>query len=148
MTDDISIAGMEPAYMAQEGRCIQAAANYAQGRISLAAFLEECFLLVYECARLGKGLGSLSMEEADEAAWTLTRHWRKFVDAIPDIKRRVLAYEKADIQARKQQPVIESRWRKAIDMIESTYDYGDFEPCPTALVEPFFNDQTTSKETK
>jgi hypothetical protein len=147
MTDDISIAGMEPAYMAQEGRCIQAAADYTQGRISLAAFLEECFLLVYECARLGVGLESWSVEEADEAAWTLTRHWWKFIDAIPDIKRRVLTYEKADVQTHKQQLVIESRWRKALDMIEAGYDYGDFESRPTALDKPFF-ECITSKETK
>ena len=140
MTDDISIAGMEPAYMAQEGRCIQAAADYTQGRISLAAFLEECFLLVYECARLGVGLESWSVEEADEAAWTLTRHWWKFIDAIPDIKRRVLAYEKVDIQTRKQQLVIEARWRKVFNIIEFEHDYGDFEPRPIALSEPLFND--------
>ena len=140
MTDDISIAGMEPAYMAQEGRCIQAAADYTQGRISLAAFLEECFLLVYECARLGVGLESWSVEEADEAAWTLTRHWWKFIDAIPDIKRRVLAYEKVDIQTRKQQLVIEARWRKVLNIIEFEHDYGDFGPRPIALSEPLFND--------
>jgi len=140
MTDDISIAGMEPAYMAQECRYIQAEADYTQGRISLTAFLEECFLLVYECARLGVVLGSWPMEIADEALLKLTRHWRMFVDAIPDIKRRVLAYEKVDIQTRKQQLVIEARWRKVLNIIEFEHDYGDFEPRPIALSEPFFND--------
>ena len=78
------------------------------------------------------------MESADDAALVLSRHWRQFIESIPDLKRSVLAYEKADIRTRKQQLVVESRWRKALDMIESTYDYGDFEPRPTALAAPFF----------
>ena len=78
------------------------------------------------------------MSVADEAILVLTRHWRKFIEAIPNLKQRVLACEKTDIRTRKQQIAIESKWRKALDMIEATYDYGDFEPRPKALVAPFF----------
>ncbi len=125
-------------YLAQESKCVQAMADYAEGRISLTACLEECFLLVYECARLGMVLGAWPREVADEAALVITRNWRKFIEAIPDLKRRVLSYENVDARTRKQQMAIESKWRKALDMIEDTYDYGDFEPRPAALAATFF----------
>ena len=130
--------GYDPIYMAQEGRCLQAIKDYADRKIPLGDCLKECFLLVYDCARLDGSPGAWSMEVTDEAVLVLNRHWRQFIEAIPDLKRCVLSYEKADIRTRKQQLVIESRWRKALDMIESTYDYGDFEPRPTALIAPFF----------
>ena len=137
--------GYDPIYMAQEGRCLQSIKDYADRRIPLGDCLKECFLLVYDCARLDGSPGAWSMEVADEAALVLTRHWRQFVEAIPDLKRCVLSYDKADIRTRKQQLVIESRWRKALDMIESTYDYGDFEPRPTALIAPFFEKEQGSE---
>ena len=118
--------------------CASAEKDYNAGRISLANYLEECFLLVYECARLGMVLGAWPREVADEAALVITRNWRKFIEAIPDLKRRVLSYENVDARTRKQQMAIESKWRKALDMIEDTYDYGDFEPRPAALAATFF----------
>ena len=135
--------GYDPIYMAQEGRCLQSIKDYADRRIPLGDCLKECFLLVYDCARLDGSPGSWSMEVADEAALVLTRHWRQFVEAIPDLKRCVLSYDKADIRTRKQQLVIESRWRKALDMICGyDHDYGYFEP---ALIAPFFEKEQGSE---
>lgn len=138
LTGNKPIEDMEAIYLAQECRCSQAMADYAERRISLDVCIEECFLLVYDCARLGMGVELWPMEVADESALVLTRHWRKFIEAIPKLKQRILAYEKADIRTRKQQIDIEAKWRKALDMIEYKHDYGDFEPRPAALVAPFF----------
>ena len=76
MTVTEAISNMYDIYFEQERRCAVAEKDYDEGRLPLAGFLEECFLLIYDCAKL---TGMQPSEYADEAVLVLTRHWREFL---------------------------------------------------------------------
>ena len=135
MTVTEAISNMSDIYFEQERRCAAAEKDYDEGRLPLAGFLEECFLLIYDWAKL---TGTQPSENAYEATVVLTRHWREFLDAIPGIKRRVLAHEGVEVKTNNQKLIIEARWREALDLVEAEYDYGDFEQRPQVLADPFF----------
>ena len=137
MTVNESISNMFDIYLEQEGRCAIAEKDYEEGRLPLAGFLEECFLLIYDSAKLG--MGTQPPEYAYQAIVALTRHWRDFLNAIPGIRRRVLAHEGVEVKTNSQKLIIEARWREALDIVEAEYDYGDYEQRPQALTDPFFS---------
>ena len=135
MTVTEAISNMSDIYFEQERRCAAAEKDYDEGRLPLAGFLEECFLLIYDWAKWD---GVPQSEYAYEVISVLTRHWREFLDAIPGIKRRVLAHEGVEVKTNNQKLIIEARWREALDLVEAEYDYGDFEQRPQVLADPFF----------
>ena len=135
MTVTEAISNMSDIYFEQERRCAAAEKDYDEGRLPLAGFLEECFLLIYDGSKLD---GPAPSEYGHEAVLVLTRHWREFLDAIPGIKRRVLAHEGVEVKTNNQKSIIEARWREALDLVEAEYDYGDFDQRPQVLADPFF----------
>lgn len=138
MTVTEAASNMYDQYFEQGRKCSIAEKDYDEGRLPLASFLEECFLLTYDCAKLGLPFGGCLAGNAYEAVSVLTRHWREFLDAIPEIKCRVLVHEGVEVKTNNQKLIIEARWREALDLVEAEYDYGDFEPRPQVLADPFF----------
>ncbi len=116
MTVTESIVNMWDIYTEQEHKCAIAEKDYNNGHISLAAYLEECFMLIYDCAKLG--LGAWSEEHARAPASVLTRHWQEFLDAMPNIKRRVIAHEGVEVRTKEQRLIIEARWLEALDLLK------------------------------
>ena len=79
MTATEAFENMLSIWTEQMNKCAAAENGYNVGRISLANYLEECFLLVYDETKFW---GRILYGQAVNAASVLTRHWREFLEVM------------------------------------------------------------------
>ena len=138
MTIKDAISAAYGAVFEQSNKCALSETAYANNTIPIEHYIEECFLLVYEYAKLGIGEPINDDYGADAARVVVQRHWRQFVKNLPQMKKRILEHEGVSAVSKSAKRVIESRWQEALRMIG--YDYGDFNAPPESLAS-FFSEE-------